>query len=34
LAIEKAVQPYARGDGFAIPKAAYVVAAAPGSTGG
>jgi SAM-dependent methyltransferase len=25
-AIEKAVQPYARGDGFAIPKAAYVVA--------
>jgi Methylase involved in ubiquinone/menaquinone biosynthesis len=26
-AIEKAVQPYARGDGFAIPKAAYVVAA-------
>jgi SAM-dependent methyltransferase len=34
LAIEKAVQPYARGDGFAIPKAAYVVAAARGSTGG
>ena len=26
-AIEKAVQPYARKDGFAIPKAAYVVAA-------
>lgn len=26
-AIEKAVQPYAGGDGFAIPKAAYVVAA-------
>jgi SAM-dependent methyltransferase len=26
-AIEKAVRPYARGDGFAIPKAAYVVAA-------
>jgi SAM-dependent methyltransferase len=26
-AIEKAVQPYARGSGFAIPKAAYVVAA-------
>jgi ubiquinone/menaquinone biosynthesis C-methylase UbiE len=26
-ALEKAVQPYARGDGFAIPKAAYVVAA-------
>src|SRR5438552_8587093 len=25
-AIEKAVQPYAKGDGFAIPKAAYVVA--------
>ena len=27
LAIEKAVQPYAQGDGFAIPKAAYIVAA-------
>jgi SAM-dependent methyltransferase len=26
-ALEKAVQPYARGDGFAIPKAAYVVSA-------
>jgi len=26
-AIETAVQPYARGDGFAIPKAAYVIAA-------
>jgi hypothetical protein len=26
-AIEKSVQPYARGNGFAIPKAAYVVAA-------
>jgi ubiquinone/menaquinone biosynthesis C-methylase UbiE len=26
-AIEKAVQPYAQGDGFAIPKSAYVVAA-------
>ena len=26
-AIEKAVQPYAKGDGFAIPKAAYIVAA-------
>ena len=26
-AIEKSVQPYAQGDGFAIPKAAYVVAA-------
>jgi SAM-dependent methyltransferase len=25
--IEKAVQPYAKGDGFAIPKAAYIVAA-------
>ena len=25
-AIEEAVQPYARGDGFAIPKAAYIVA--------
>ena len=25
-AIEKAVQPYARGNGFAVPKAAYVVA--------
>jgi ubiquinone/menaquinone biosynthesis C-methylase UbiE len=34
LAIEQAVQPYARGDGFAIPKAAYVVAAARGSSGG
>ena len=27
LAIEKSVQPYAKGGGFAIPKAAYVVAA-------
>jgi len=26
-AIEKSVQPYAKGDGFAIPKAAYIVAA-------
>jgi ubiquinone/menaquinone biosynthesis C-methylase UbiE len=32
-AIEKAVKPYARGDGFAIPKAAYVVAARKGSRG-
>jgi len=29
-AIEKAVQPYKRGDGFAIPKTAYVVAATKG----
>jgi len=27
-AIEKSVQPYAKGDGFAIPKAAYIVSAA------
>ena len=27
LAIEEAVQPFAQGDGFAIPKAAYIVAA-------
>ena len=26
-AIEKSVQPYAKDDGFAIPKAAYIVAA-------
>ena len=25
-ALEEAVRPYARGDGFAIPKAAYIVA--------
>ena len=32
-AIEKAVQPYAKGDGFAIPKAAYIVAASKQSGG-